>query len=477
MNTHVTGPNGRSDAVGADLSADPRADLLLDAARRAARYLAATGGPVGPRPASIEALDALDADLPDRGLSPDRVLTLLDEVGSAATVRSTGGRYFGFVNGGTEPAGLAAAVLASAWDQNAALPVMSPVAARLDAVAARWVGELLGLDTANPELEASFCAGASVANLTAVCAARDALLARAGWSVADDGLTGAPPIEVVTSAEIHVSVHKALRIAGIGASAVTAVPTDDRGRLRADALPPLGPRTLVVLQAGNVNGGHCDPFAEVIPQARAAGAWVHVDGAFGLWAAAAPARAHLVAGVEGADSWATDAHKWLNAPYDAGIVLCARRADLRRAMAVDAAYLTDDAERAAMHLGVQMSQRARGIETWAVLAARGREGVADLVEAACAHAADLARRLAAAGIEVLAPVVLNQVVVAFGDDAATEAVVDAVQADGTCWAGPTTWQGRRAMRLSVSSSATTAADVAASARAIVACRDAVVGRP
>ncbi|MEL7157681.1 MAG: pyridoxal-dependent decarboxylase, partial [Actinomycetota bacterium] len=375
--------------------------------------------------------------------------------------------------GGTQPVGLGAAVLTSTWDQNAALPVMSPVAAHLDAVAARWVVELLDL----PGAEAAFCAGASVANLTALCAARDTLLHREGWSVAERGLVGAPALQVVASAEVHVSVVKALRLAGIGTDAIVSVPTDECGRLRPEALPPLGPRSVVITQAGNVNTGHSDPFEPVVAAARAAGAWVHVDGAFGLWAAAAPDRRHLVEGVAGADSWATDAHKWLNTPYDAGIVVCARGEDLRRAMAADAAYVATDAERAPMHLGIQMSQRARGIETWAVLATLGRRGVADLIEQTCRRATDLAERLEAGGVTILAPVVLNQALAHFEDDATTDAVLAAVQADGTIWAGGTIWKGRRAMRLSVSDAATTPDDIELAAAVILRCWAEVGGRP
>ena len=396
------------------------------------------------------------------------MLQLLDEFGSPAAVDTTHGRYFGFVVGGTDPAATGAATLAAAWDQNVGTPVMSPVGTRLDAIAARWVCELLGLA---PDATATFCAGATVANLTCVLAARDALLQRAGWDTRRQGLAQAPPLRVVTSAEVHVSALKALHMAGIGTDAITFLPTDEAGRVRADAFPAVDELTIVLLQAGNVNTGHSDPFAALIPRARAAGAWVHIDGAFGLWAATSDRRRDLVAGVELADSWATDAHKWLNAPYDSGIAICAREEDLRRSFAADAAYLLGDAGRVLMHLGVQMSQRARGVETWAILAARGRSGIADLVDRTCELAQQFAGRLEAEGAQVLAPVVLNQALVRFDDDPTTDAVIAAVQRDGTCWAGGTTWQGRRAMRLSVSDVATTPEDIAASAHAILRCWD------
>jgi glutamate/tyrosine decarboxylase-like PLP-dependent enzyme len=394
------------------------------------------------------------------------VLQLLDEFGSPAAVDVTHGRYFGFVIGGTDPAATGAAALASAWDQNVGSPVMSPVGTHLDAIAARWTCELLGLPA---EATASFCAGATVANLTCVLAARDALLHRAGWDTLTRGLAQAPPLRVVTSAEVHVSALKALHMAGIGTDAITYVPTDEAGRIRAEAFPDVDDRTVVLLQAGNVNTGHSDPFAELIPRAKAAGAWVHIDGAFGLWAAASERRSALVAGVEQADSWATDAHKWLNAPYDSGIAICAREEDLRRSFASDAAYLRGDSGRVLMHLGIQMSQRARGVEAWAIIASRGRSGIAEIVDTCCDLAMEFASLLEAGGARILAPVALNQALVHFDDDATTDAVIAAVQRDGTCWAGGTTWQGKHAMRLSVSDVATTPDDVAESARAILRC--------
>jgi glutamate/tyrosine decarboxylase-like PLP-dependent enzyme len=441
-------------------------DLLLDAAARAGRYLGASDRTVAPAGAAVDRLRRFERRLQADPLPPDQVLDELDRFGSPATVLSTAGRYFGFVTGGTDPAARAAAILAGAWDQNLALPVMSPVAAHLDDLAAGWVTDLLGLP---PDAVTTFCAGASIANLTGILAGRDALLARLGWDTGERGLLGAPALSVVTSAEIHASVHKALRAAGIGRDSVTLVATDRTGAVDASAFPPVDDRTLVVLQAGNVNTGHSDPFSELIPAARAAGAWVHVDGAFGMWLRTAPARRHLVEGFELADSWATDAHKWLNVPYDCGIAICADGANLRRALAVDAAYLADGGERALMQLGLQMSQRARGIETWAALRSQGRSGIADLVERCCALATRFAGLLGEQGVQILAPVVANQVLAHFSDDATTDAVIAAVQDDGTCWAGGTTWQGKRAMRISVSDRVTTADDVDRSAAAMLSC--------
>jgi glutamate/tyrosine decarboxylase-like PLP-dependent enzyme len=383
-------------------------------------------------------------------------------VGSPATVASAGPRYFGFVVGGTLPAALGASWLVSAWDQNAALPVMSPVAARAEEVALRWVVELLGL----PAGTAGVCTtGTTMANAAALAAARDHVLAGVGWDAPEQGLFGAPPVTVVVGDEVHASVRKALSMVGLGRERVVAVSTDAQGRMRADALPSLEPPAIVCAQAGNVNSGGFDPFVPIAELAREVGAWVHVDGAFGLWAAASPRHARLAEGVALADSWATDAHKWLNTGYDCGLVLVRDQRDLARTLATSAAYL-DVGVAGGMHLSPESSRRARGVELWAALLSLGRSGVADLVDRCCALARRLADGLAASGITVLNEVVLNQVVVTFGDAARTAQVVDAVQTDGTCWCGPTEWRGRPAMRISVSSWATTDADVDRSVDAI-----------
>ena len=396
--------------------------------------------------------------------TPPRVLQLLALAGDAGATRSTGGRYFGFVTGGVEPIGLAASTLAGAWDQNAALPVMSPLAATIDEQAARWIVKLLDLPD---QSVASFCAGATVANLTGIITGRDELLRRAGWDVHARGMAGSPPITVITGEEAHASAHKALQLAGFGSDQITLVPTDACGRVRADCWPePTGP-ALVILQAGNVNTGHSDPFDEIIPELDRDRTWVHVDGAFGLWAKLAPEREHTVDGVEAADSWATDAHKWLNAPYDCGVVICRDAEALSRSMTMSAAYVASSAERIPMNLGIQMSQAARAIPVWAILATLGRDGLADLVERTCLLAARMSTRLADAGVEILAPVSLNQVLASFGDDATTAAVIEAVQQDGTCWMGGTHWHGRTAMRISVSDSSTTADDIDVAADAVI----------
>ena len=444
-----------------------KSELIDDAALRAKRYIdSAPGHRVYPSSAAIDALRKFQSRLPDHPTDPKTVLALLDEVGSPATVRSTSGRYFGFVNGNSEPIGTAAMILATAWDQNLALPIMSPVAARLDEIAANWICELLRLPSSSC---ATFCAGATVANLTCLVAGRDRLLAKLGWDVATRGIFEAPPLKVVTSQEIHASVLKSLRVAGFGTAAVTFVETDARGCVRPELFPETDERTLVVLQAGNVNTGYSDPFDEIIPKAKSNGAWVHVDGAFGLWAAASPSQSHHTKGVDDANSWATDAHKWLNAPYDSGIAICADEKDLRRAMHVDAEYLHTNAERALLQLGLQMSQRARAIDTWAIIASKGRSGIGRMVEHCCSLAAHAADALARGGAELLVPPALNQVLVAFGHQ--TARVIEEVQRDGTCWAGGTTWKGREAMRVSLCDTSTTKGDVNASVAAILHCWD------
>ena len=428
----------------------------LDLAVQRARAHRDGPGRVAPAAEERRLLDDLPTTLPDTPTSADEVVELLDRLVEPNTPRSIGGRYFGFVNGGTQPAALASAVLTATWDQNLALPVMSPGPATVDTIAAGWIRDLLGL----PERSVvTFCGGASIANLTGVLAGRDALLHRLGWSVAERGTHGAPPLRIVMGTEAHVSAVKAVRIAGFGTDNIEWVRSDAFGRLDPSALPPLDDHTLVVLQAGNVNTGHSDPFTEILPAVGAAGAWAHVDGAFGLWAAASPAHRHEVAGVEAADSWATDAHKWLNAPYDSGICAVRDGDDLRRVTATDAAYVETSDERALMHLGLQMSQKARGVESYAALLGFGRDGLVEIIDRTCALARRFAERLADGGVEVLCPPALNQALVSFGDDATTDAVVAAVQADGRLWAGATTWQGRRAMRLSVSSHASTPDDI------------------
>ncbi|HYL55906.1 MAG TPA: aminotransferase class V-fold PLP-dependent enzyme [Gemmatimonadales bacterium] len=440
--------------------------LLQTAATLAADYLDSlpTRG-VAPTAAALDGLRALDRPFPEQPSDPEMVLRELDARGSPATIASAGGRFFGFVVGGSLPAALAANVLAAAWDQDAGMTVLAPGAAAIEAVALRWVLDALHLP---PETGGGFVTGATMANFTGLAAARYALLARAGWDVQANGLFGAPSLTVVVGDEVHVSVIKALGLLGLGQSRVVRVPTDAQGRMRADKLPALDARTIACTQAGNVNTGACDPVDEVSRAAHKVGAWVHVDGAFGLWARSAPARAPQAAGVEEADSWALDAHKWLNVPYDSGVALCRDAAALRSAMVTGpAAYLVRGTAREPDDYTPELSRRARGLEIWAALASLGRSGLAELVERCCRHATRFATGLREAGYEVLNDVTLNQVLVRFGDDARTRKVIEGIQADRTCWCGGTMWQGRAAMRISVSSWATTGDDVERSLAAMI----------
>ncbi len=440
--------------------------LLEQAAEQAIRYRESLSTrPVAPPHEAVAQLKRFDEPLPAGPTDPETVLRLLDEVGTPATIAMPGPRFFGFVVGGSYPVTLAANWLANAWDQNSALYNVTPATAHLEQVALRWLLDVLKLP---PECGGAFVTGATVANFTALAAARHTVLKRAGWNVEAEGLFGAPPITVIIGEEAHPTLIKSLGLLGLGRNRVIRVPVDNQGRLRADALPSLSEPAIVCVQAGNVNTGAFDPISEICDQAHQAGAWVHVDGAFGLWAAAAPSRAFLVAGLDKADSWATDGHKWLNVPYDSGLAFVRDPDALRAAMAITAEYLpTTSIERNPSDYTPELSRRARGVEIWAVLRTLGRSGVAELVEGSCHQARRFAKGLAAAGYRILNDVVLNQVLVSFGDAQTTQRIIADIQSDGTCWCGGTVWQGHTAMRISVSGHATTEADVERSLEAIL----------
>jgi glutamate/tyrosine decarboxylase-like PLP-dependent enzyme len=440
--------------------------LLETTTERALRYLETLPERrVVPSMEAVVGLERFIEPLPAEPTDPELVLQKLDEFGSPATMAQAGPRFFGFVTGGSLPATVAANWLATAWDQNCGMYNETPATSLLEQVALDWLLEVLHLP---PECGGAFVTGATMANFTALAAARHAVLAQAGWNVEADGLFGAPPVTIVVGEEVHVSLIKALGLLGFGRSRVVKVPVDGQGRMRADTLPALSGPTIVCLQAGNVNTGACDPFSAICAAVHKAGAWVHVDGAFGLWAAAAPSRAHLVAGVEEADSWATDAHKWLNVPYDSGLAFVRDTAALRAAMAVTAAYLpTATTRRNPFDYTPELSRRARGVEVWAALRSLGRSGLAEMIERTCRHARRFADGFEAAGFKVLNEVVLNQVLVSFGESETTRQVIADVQAEGTCWFGGTVWQGHTAARVSVSSWATTEEDVERSLAAIV----------
>jgi glutamate/tyrosine decarboxylase-like PLP-dependent enzyme len=375
-----------------------------------------------------------------------------------------GPRFFGFVIGGALPATVAANWLATAWDQNTGLYGPTPTTSQLEQIALDWLLELFQLPAS---CGGAFVTGATMANFTALAAARHGVLKRAGWNVEADGLFGAPAITVVVGAEAHPTLFKSLGLLGLGRNRVIQVPVDSQGRMRANELPSLSGPTMICVQAGNVNTGACDPFAEICARAHDAGAWVHVDGAFGLWAITAPATAHLASGLAAADSWATDFHKWLNVPYDSGIAIVRDAGALRSAMAITADYLPTSEFRNPSDFTPELSRRARGVEVWAALRSLGRAGVSELIERNCRQARRFAAGLAAAGFRILNEVVLNQVLVAFGDAATTNRVIAEIQAEGTCWCGGTIWQGQTAMRISVSSWATRDEDVELSLAAMI----------
>jgi glutamate/tyrosine decarboxylase-like PLP-dependent enzyme len=440
-------------------------DLLHLTAETAARYLRdLENRSVTPSPEALLGLAELEEDLPETPMDAACVLRTLDRIGSPATMGMAGRRYFGFVIGGTLPAALAANWLAGAWDQCPGLFTASPIGTVLEEVCLGWLLDVLKLPAGSG---GAFVTGGTMANFTALAAARNAVLARAGWDVEADGLFGAPPITVVVGDEVHPSLSKALGMLGLGRSRVVGVPVDTQGRMRADQMPPLSGPAIVCLQAGNVNTGAFDPAAEICARAHRSGAWVHVDGAFGLWAAASPKHAYLTEGVADADSWATDAHKWLNVPYDSGLAFVRDAAALKSAMAVIAPYLPQSGHREPSHYTPELSRRARGAEIWAALKSLGRSGLADLIEGNCRLALRFAEALQQGGCDILNDVVLNQVLVSFGDAARTRQVIERVQLDGTCWCGPTEWQGRTAMRISVSSWATRDEDVERSVAAIL----------
>jgi glutamate/tyrosine decarboxylase-like PLP-dependent enzyme len=454
--------------TGAALSSkDPFQEVLTEAAARARHYLRAIRDRrVGVPQEALDKLSTLGGPLPTEGQEPQSVLKLLDEVGSPATVATMGGRFFGGVIGAALPTAVAAHWLADAWDQNACLFDLSPVSAYLEEVVLRWLVNLLGLP---PGSGGALVTGAQMANFTALAAARHAVLRKVGWDVESEGLFRAPPVTVIVGEEVHATVLKALALLGFGRSRVHRVPADSQGRMKPSQIPRLPGPLIVCTQVGNVNTGACDPVGEICDFAHdAMDAWVHVDGAFGLWAAVAPARKHLVDGVARADSWATDAHKWLNVPQDSGMAIVREPEALRRAMAITAAYLNPGPNREPMQWGPESSRRARAVEIWAALRSLGTHGVAELVERTCEHAARFAEGFRAGGYEVLNDAVLNQVLISFGDDETTARVISAIQAEGTCWCGGTVWKGRQAMRISVSSWATTDSDVEQSLQAMLA---------
>jgi glutamate/tyrosine decarboxylase-like PLP-dependent enzyme len=448
------------------MDANSTRDLLSDAATRAANYLEGLQDrAVGASREAVETLTRLLIEpFPKYGSSPKEVLDFIDPWGSPATVASAGGRYFGFVTGGTLPAALAANYLAGAWDQNSFSWVSSPAIAAFEEASLRWIKQALGISTT---AEGALVTGAMMANFTCLAAARNNVAKKSGWNVDSQGLFGAPEIKVIVGEEAHATIFKVLSMLGLGRDRVLRLRSDDQGRISVCDLPTIDGPTILCIQAGNVNSGAFDPADSLIEWAHDGGAWVHVDGAFGLWALASAQHAQLAAGFTAADSWALDAHKWLNVPYDSGIALVADASALAEAMSISGAYLLASERRDAINLTPESSRRARAIEIWAALKSIGRSGLSELIDRNCRQAQRLADGLRKAGIEVLNDVVLNQIVVAFGDDRRTERVIKSVQSEGDCWCGGTVWRGRAAMRISLSSWVTTDEDVERSLSAII----------
>jgi len=421
-----------------------------------------------PSEAAIERLRIFDEQLPETSCDPSEILQLLHENGSPATMAQIAGRYFGFVNGSSTPAALASKWLSDVWDQNAALYVMSPIASQLEAVCEKWLISLLGLreDTA-----AGFVSGTSTATACGIAAGRNEILKRLGWDVNSKGLFGAPSFRVVVGEQAHATVFKALALLGLGKDRVEKVPVDAQGRMLAEKMPKLDSHTLVIVQAGNVNSGAFDPIDDICSLAREAGAWVHVDGAFGLWAAASRSTRHLTKGMEKADSWSVDAHKTLNTPYDCGIILCRNRGALVEALQASGSYIQYSDRRDGMLYTPEMSRRARGVELWATLKFFGRNGVEELVDGLCQRARQFAELLTSQGFHILNDVVFNQVLVSCGSAEDTRAVLENIQESGECWCGGAVWMGEPVIRISVCSWATTSQDIERSAAAFVKARE------
>ena len=437
--------------------------LLVRAADLAAQHLEAIDdGPVFPQLSAAELRSRVADKLPEQPAHPQTVVEELALAVGPGLIAIPGGRYFGFVTGGSVPAALAADWLVSAWDQNAASYLGSPAASIVEDITAGWIRELLGFPA---DASVAFVTGTQMAHVTCLAAARQEMLQRAGWDVSKHGLWGAPRIRVVAGEKRHVTVDRALRLLGIGTEAIEVIPADDQGRMRPEALLSTldsgdGP-TVVIAQAGEVNTGCVDPLPEIIETARRSNAWVHVDGAFGVWARVSDDHAYLLEGLESADSWTVDAHKWLNVPYDSGIAVVAHPESHRAAMLGEAAYLLPTTtERESYHWTPELSRRARGIPIYAAIRSLGRRGIRQIVERCCALARRFATGLAKIpGVEIVNDVVLNQVLFRFGDDDETRRVLESVQAGGEAWMGGTEWDGRQAIRISVSSWATTEDDV------------------
>ena len=423
---------------------------------------------VFPTKAALVKLSSFDEPLPQKPGNPADMLRMLHEYGSPATVTHTGGRYFGLVVGSVFPPVMAAKWLADVWDQISTLYVTSPVLSKLETICEKWLIELLGLPD---ECVAGFVSGTSMATLCGLAAGRYEILKRSDWDVNSRGLFGAPPLRVVIGAEAHGTVFKALALLGLGKDRVEMVPVDNQGRMIAAKVPKLDRNTLVILQAGNVNSGSFDPLDEICDRANAAGAWVHVDGAFGLWAAASQNKQYLTHGVEKADSWSVDGHKTLNTPYDSGIILCRHHEALASAMQATGSYILYSENRDGMLYTPEMSRRSRAIELWATIKILGKSGVEELVDELCVRAQQFAKQLNAQGFHILNDVVFNQVLVTCDSPEQTAATLKNLQQSGECWCGGAKWHDTPVIRVSVCSWATTEEDITRTVSAFVQARE------
>jgi glutamate/tyrosine decarboxylase-like PLP-dependent enzyme len=432
-------------------------EILLEAAEKGIRYRKEIETrKVAPSSAAINDLKKFNISLQDESISPIDVLEMLDRYGSPATVGISGKRYFGFVIGGSLPTTVAANWLNTAWDQNCGLFAGSPIGVVLEEVSLKWLLDILNLP---PQSAGAFVTGATMANFTSLAAARHRLLKDKEWDVEADGLFGAPPINVIVGEEAHPTLFRALGLLGLGRKRVTTVPADNQGRINLKKFPKINEPSIICIQAGNVNTGAFDPIKEICKISGETNSWVHVDGAFGLWASASPFKSYLTEGIENADSWATDAHKWLNVPYDSGLAFVKNSEALRSALSLSAAYLPQGTHREPSQYSPELSRRSRGVEIWAALYSLGKSGLADLINRTCSFAKMFAEGLSAAGFEILNDVVVNQVLVSFGSPEETTKIIEEIQNEGICWCGGTVWQGKTAMRISVSSWATTEEDV------------------
>lgn len=442
--------------------------LFESAKKYAYEYLDGVHGRrVFPTEAAIAALDVFEEPLPEKSQNPLEILRLLQTYGSPATVAHTGGRYFGFVCGSTTPVAVASKWLADMWDQCPALFVLSPIIAKIEAVCQNWLVDLFGLPQ---ESVAGFVSGTSTATLCGLAAGRWTLLKRLNWDVNERGMRGAPKLRIVLGEQAHGTVFKQLALLGFGTNEVERVPIDGEGSIDIRHLPELDDHCLVIVQAGNVNSGGFDPIDEICERAIRAGAWVHIDGAFGLWAAGSKMKKYLTKGIEKADSWSVDAHKTLNVPYDCGIILCRNSEALGTALQLSGSYIQYSEKRDSMMYTPEMSRRSRAVELWATLKYLGKEGIEELVDGLCDRAVLFSEALSAEGFRILNKVIFNQVLVACASSQETEATLRNIQASEDCWCGGSIWNNEPVIRISVSSWATTTSDIERSVAAFVKAR-------